>query len=373
MKKNQFILIFLITILFANCNDKNVISEEFAKTDFVNLTIGEWGAGKRANINSLSEIIDFKILEQNYDNGILTVSIEMIFEDDHANNGNRTNRRDYINGDMIYKKQGENFEFVEFQKGEFDNYFPYPVLDKAKQREYKHLARYKGQHNGREITLVITEELDDKVKVYLDNMPDFEGYFGGNTFAIVGKEGGINEREIRVNFQMPMNESGLYELNKPNMVLKGDLMAGSRNFGLVDLYYDNISYDENYKEDEPKSSTNEVEIEQNVKSSDEDGEERNYEGTIANLPVQLTLKTTGEHECQRGGSAYKGTYFYKKSGADNKISIDGYNCGASVYLTEYVDGKVTGIFSGVFTSEGIEGKWTNEAGNKQFDFNLREK
>lgn len=91
------------------------------------------------------------------------------------------------------------------------------------------------------------------------------------------------------------------------------------------------------------------------------------EGTIGTYKVKIYLKlniSTGKAT---------GWYYYKSKGAKNKIQLSGTvknftDCG-NVKLTEKVNGKVTGTFSGEFCESArgnmsYYGTWTSPSGKK---------
>lgn len=85
----------------------------------------------------------------------------------------------------------------------------------------------------------------------------------------------------------------------------------------------------------------------------------------AKLPVTLDLYALGDSICD-------GTYYYHKIKKPIYISgqVDSWG---NLQLTEYIDGKATGIFSGKFNDQwNISGTWMTPDSNTQYEFELRE-
>lgn len=86
-----------------------------------------------------------------------------------------------------------------------------------------------------------------------------------------------------------------------------------------------------------------------------------FEGKLGNLDIRLSL-----FRLENGKIA--GNYCYKKY--DTKIKLVGRMDGNKISLSEIVNGKSQGNFTGVFTNknDSFEGKWTNQI--RILDFNL---
>ena len=85
----------------------------------------------------------------------------------------------------------------------------------------------------------------------------------------------------------------------------------------------------------------------------------------ADLPITLDLYAIGDSLCQ-------GTYYYQK--IKKPISISGeVDTWGKLQLTEYTNGKATGVFSGKFEDEwNISGTWMTPDSKSKYEFELSE-
>ena len=89
-----------------------------------------------------------------------------------------------------------------------------------------------------------------------------------------------------------------------------------------------------------------------------------FEGTIGKAKIQLSL-----YRFENG--QIKGNYYYKKY--ENKIQLIGQITGNQIEITEYLNYKPNGHFSGkVFTNDAdrFEGIWTDGSNTKSSEFKL---
>jgi hypothetical protein len=91
-----------------------------------------------------------------------------------------------------------------------------------------------------------------------------------------------------------------------------------------------------------------------------------YEGTLGEAPIQLSICFFENDEY------WTGSYCYKKY--ENKIQLAGGINDGQMELTEFLDGSPNGYFKGKLittdTDDRFEGTWTDASGAKQLDFNL---
>lgn len=91
-----------------------------------------------------------------------------------------------------------------------------------------------------------------------------------------------------------------------------------------------------------------------------------YDGKIGTAEIQLSLYLVDSK------GKLKGNYCYKKY--ETKIELEGHIKGDKIELTEFIDGKVNGYFSGrTYSDEGdfFEGTWTNRSKTASYPFTAR--
>lgn len=89
-----------------------------------------------------------------------------------------------------------------------------------------------------------------------------------------------------------------------------------------------------------------------------------FDGDVGGSAVQLSIYIPAN------GNILKGNYYYKKY--ETKIELVGQLNDNKIELTEFIDGKPNGYFSGaVGESDRYEGIWTDSSRSKQFDFKMK--
>lgn len=89
------------------------------------------------------------------------------------------------------------------------------------------------------------------------------------------------------------------------------------------------------------------------------------EGSISgNLKIQMYLEFVGEETLASGAkrAIYEGWYYYESQGANNKITLSGMYFSTQFYLTEEVNGQVTGYFNLFPADESYQGEWESPNG-----------
>jgi hypothetical protein len=94
----------------------------------------------------------------------------------------------------------------------------------------------------------------------------------------------------------------------------------------------------------------------------------NFKGTVGGAKFQMSLT--------REGNALSGTYFYEKSGSENKLNLKGKIDAQGNFTLNETDaaGKLTGTFKGVWKDEAnapgivLEGTWNRPRGGEDLGF-----